>query len=45
MNRRSGARCGVCGRVSPGYDGLRGWRRWRTLDLGSTRTYVEAELA
>jgi transposase len=45
LKRRSGARCGVCGRLSPGYDGSRGWRRWRTLDLGSTRTYVEAEVA
>jgi hypothetical protein len=30
--------------ASPGYDGPRGWRHWRALDLGSTRAYVEAEV-
>lgn len=36
-------RCGVCGRRSPGYDGGEGRRRWRALDLGATRAFVEAE--
>jgi len=40
---RERSRCGVCGRRSPGYDGGEGARRWRTLDLGATRAFVEAE--
>lgn len=36
-------RCGRCGRRSPGYDRGEGRRRWRALDLGSVRAYVEAE--
>jgi transposase len=39
---RERSRCGVCGRRSPGYDGG-GRRRWRALDLGATRAFVEAE--
>jgi transposase len=35
--------CGVCGRVSPGHDRGAGRRRWRALDQGTTRTYVEAD--
>ncbi len=40
---RERSRCGVCGRRSPGYDGGEGARRWRALDLGATRAFVEAE--
>jgi transposase len=40
---RERSRCGVCGRRSPGYDGGEGVRRWRALDLGATRAFVEAE--
>ena len=40
---RDAWRCGVCGRRSPGYDGGDGVRRWRALDLGSTRAFIEAE--
>jgi transposase len=36
-------RCGRCGRRSPRYDRGEGRRRWRALDLGSTRVYLEAE--
>lgn len=36
-------RCGVCGRRSPGYDRGEGRRRWRALDLGTIRAYVEAD--
>lgn len=39
-SRRS--RCSRCGRRCSGYDQGRGSRRWRTLDLGSTRAYLEA---
>jgi transposase len=36
-------RCGICRRRSPGFDLGEGRRRWRTLDLGTTVAYVEAE--
>jgi transposase len=36
-------RCGICRRRSPGYDRGEGRRRWRTLDLGTTRAFVEAD--
>lgn len=36
-------RCGRCGRCSPGYDRGEGRRRWRALDLGTIRAYVEAD--
>ena len=41
--RREASRCGRCGRRCPGYDQGEGRRRWRALDLGATRAYVEAE--
>ena len=37
------SRCGRCGRRSPGYDGGDGRRRWRALDVGTTRVFVEAD--
>ena len=40
---RDGSRCGVCGRRCAGYDRGRGARRWRSLDLGTTRAFVEAD--
>ena len=40
---RRGSRCGVCGRRSPGYDKGAGRRRWRALDLGTTRCFIEAD--
>ena len=36
-------RCGVCGRKRPGYDQGEGRRRWRALDLGVVRAFVEAD--
>ena len=36
-------RCGICRRRCPGYDDGEGRRRWRALDLGTTRCYLEAE--
>jgi transposase len=36
-------RCGICRRRSPGYDQGEGRRRWRTLDLGTVRAFVEAD--
>lgn len=35
--------CGRCGRKCPGYDQGDGPRRWRDLDLGSTKTYLKAD--
>jgi transposase len=36
-------RCGRCGRRAPGYDQGEGRRRWRALDLGEVRSFVEAD--
>jgi transposase len=36
-------RCGLCRRRSPGYDQGEGRRRWRALDLGTVRAFVEAD--
>lgn len=41
--RRDASRCGLCGRRARGYDRGQGARRWRALDLGSTRVFIEAE--
>ena len=35
-------RCGRCGRRSPRYDLGEGRRRWRALDLGTTKVFLEA---
>src|SRR5438128_8241265 len=40
---RECSRCGICRRRSPGYDRGEGRRRWRALDLGATKAFVEAE--
>jgi len=42
---RKGAkrRCGICSKRCPGYDQGEGSRRWRTLDLGTIPTYLEAD--
>ena len=37
------SRCGICRRRSPGYDQGAGRRRWRALDLGTVRAFVEAD--
>jgi transposase len=36
-------RCGRCQRRCPGYDCGAGRRRWRTLDLGTIQTFLEAD--
>jgi transposase len=41
--RRDASRCGVCGRRARGYDRGEGVRRWRALDLGTARAFIEAE--
>lgn len=41
---RFGRRCGICLRRCPGYDRGEGvYRRWRGLDLGEWRSFLEAE--
>jgi len=40
--KRQAARCGVCGRRSPGYDQGGGVREWRALDFASTRVVIRA---
>ena len=42
-NWRERRRCGICRRRCPGYDEGDGRRRWRALDLGTSRCYLEAE--
>jgi transposase len=41
--QRLAGRCGACGRKCPRYDRGRGRRRWRALDLGTVRVYLEAD--
>jgi len=41
-SRRAGGRCPHCRRRRGRYDAGGGVRRWRGLDLGSTRVFVEA---
>jgi transposase len=36
-------RCGRCGKRCPGYDQGQGRRRWRALDLGTVKTFLEAD--
>jgi len=36
-------RCGRCAKRAPGYDQGEGRRRWRALDLGEVRSFLEAE--
>jgi transposase len=43
LYRRQRHLCGWCGRRCSGYDGGEGRRRWRTLDLGPARAFIEAE--
>ncbi len=35
-------RCSRCRKRCPGYDGGDGSRRWRTLDVGTTKAYLQA---
>jgi transposase len=39
---RDTCRCPHCGKRCPGYDSSGKLRRWRSLDFGSTRVYIEA---
>lgn len=41
--KREQCRCGICHRKAARYDKGRGRRRWRCLDVGVQKVYVEAE--
>ena len=41
--KASRRRCGRCGVRCPGYDQGEGRRRWRALDLGTVRAFLEAD--
>lgn len=43
LRRRDRSRCGLCRRRCPGYDPGDGRRRWRALDLGTAKAYLEAD--
>jgi len=43
LRRGQAGRCGECRKRCPGYDSGAGRRRWRHLDLGTVRSYIEAE--
>jgi transposase len=42
-NAKARGRCGRCSRRSPRYDNGEGRRRWRALDLGTTKVFLEAD--
>ncbi|WP_129711144.1 ISL3 family transposase [Haloactinopolyspora alba] len=41
--RAKHGRCGACGRCAPWFDRGEGRRRWRALDLGTVRVFLEAD--
>ena len=43
LRRGAKRRCGRCGRRAPLYDRGDGRRRWRSLDAGTTRVFIEAD--
>ena len=43
MRKGGRRRCGRCRKRAPGYDQGEGRRRWRSLDLGTLRCYLEAD--
>lgn len=43
VTRSARGRCGICQRRCRGYDRGDGRRRWRGLDLGTVRLYLEAD--
>ncbi|MGQ0434730.1 MAG: ISL3 family transposase [Microthrixaceae bacterium] len=42
-NAKAGGRCGRCSRRAPRYDNGESRRRWRALDLGTTKVFLEAD--
>ncbi len=43
LDRRRRLRCGICGKPAKSFDQGGGERRWRALDLGSTRCFLKAQ--
>ena len=43
LRRGRASRCGRCGRRCRGYDQGDGRRRWRALDAGTVRVFIEAD--
>lgn len=43
LRRGAARRCGECGRRCGGYDRGEGRRRWRALDAGTIRVFIEAD--
>lgn len=43
LRRGRAGRCGRCGRRCRGYDQGEGRRRWRALDAGTMRVFIEAD--
>lgn len=41
--KREQCRCGICNRKAKYYDKGRGQREWRCNDVGTTKTYIQAE--
>lgn len=41
--KREQCKCGICNKKSKYYDKGRGIRKWRGNDVGSTKTYIQAE--
>lgn len=37
------SRCSKCNRKSPGYDSGRGTRKWRAMDIGAAKVFVETK--
>jgi transposase len=44
LHKKETNKCGICNKKGKRYDSGRGLRRWRALDLGEYRLYVEAEV-
>ncbi len=43
LQRRDWDRCGICRRRCPDYEAGDGRRRWRVLNLGTTKAYLETD--
>ena len=43
LRKNTAQRCGICERRSGRYDTGEGRRRWRSLDAGTTKVFIEAD--
>jgi transposase len=44
QHKRESLRCPICGRKAKRYDSGRGKRRWRALDFGIVKVFIEADI-